>query len=66
MPVVTEGGDVPDGMVSYEDLIGDSDEADFEYPDFDENQAAAMCYTSGTTGRPRVPSTPTARRYSTP
>ena len=51
--VVTEGGDVPDGMVSYEDLIGDSDEADFEYPDFDENQAAAMCYTSGTTGRPK-------------
>ena len=51
--VVTENGDVPDGMVSYEDLIGDSDEADFEYPDFDENQAAAMCYTSGTTGRPK-------------
>jgi fatty-acyl-CoA synthase len=51
--VVTEGGDVPDGMVSYEDLIGGSDEADFEYPDFDENQAAAMCYTSGTTGRPK-------------
>jgi fatty-acyl-CoA synthase len=40
-------------MVSYEDLIGDSDAADFEYPDFDENQAAAMCYTSGTTGRPK-------------
>src|SRR3712207_6088499 len=51
--VVTENGDVPDGMVSYEDLIGDSDEADFEYPDFDENQASAMCYTSGTTGRPK-------------
>ncbi|HYZ06239.1 MAG TPA: long-chain fatty acid--CoA ligase [Rubrobacter sp.] len=51
--VVTEGGDVPEGMISYEDLIGDSDEADFEYPDFDENQAAAMCYTSGTTGRPK-------------
>jgi fatty-acyl-CoA synthase len=51
--VVTEGGDVPDGMVSYEDLIGGSDEADFEYPDFNENQAAAMCYTSGTTGRPK-------------
>src|SRR5919106_4750686 len=49
--VVTE--DVPDGMVSYEDLIGSSDEADFEYPDFDEKQAAAMCYTSGTTGRPK-------------
>jgi fatty-acyl-CoA synthase len=51
--VVTEDGDVPDGMVSYEDLIGGSDEADFEYPAFDENQAAAMCYTSGTTGRPK-------------
>ena len=51
--VVTESGDVPEGMISYEDLIGDSDEADFEYPDFDENQAAAMCYTSGTTGRPK-------------
>ncbi|MGH3108868.1 MAG: long-chain fatty acid--CoA ligase [Rubrobacter sp.] len=51
--VVTEGGDVPEGMISYEDLIGSSDEADFEYPDFDENQAAAMCYTSGTTGRPK-------------
>jgi fatty-acyl-CoA synthase len=51
--VVTEGGDVPEGMTSYERLIGDSDEADFEYPDFDENQAAAMCYTSGTTGRPK-------------
>ena len=51
--VVTESGDVPDGMISYEDLIGDADEADFEYPDFDEKQAAAMCYTSGTTGRPK-------------
>jgi fatty-acyl-CoA synthase len=51
--VVTEGGDVPEGMISYEDLIGASDEADFEYPDFEENQAAAMCYTSGTTGRPK-------------
>jgi fatty-acyl-CoA synthase len=51
--VVTEGGDVPEGMISYEDLIGASDEADFEYPDFDEYQAAAMCYTSGTTGRPK-------------
>jgi fatty-acyl-CoA synthase len=51
--VVTEGGDVPDGMISYEDLLADADEADFEYRDFDEKQAAAMCYTSGTTGRPK-------------
>jgi len=51
--VVTEGGDIPDGMISYEDLLSDADEADFEYRDFDEKQAAAMCYTSGTTGRPK-------------
>jgi fatty-acyl-CoA synthase len=40
-------------MISYEDLLADADEADFEYRDFDEKQAAAMCYTSGTTGRPK-------------
>jgi fatty-acyl-CoA synthase len=51
--VVTEGGDVPEGMISYEDLLSDADEAGFEYRDFDEKQAAAMCYTSGTTGRPK-------------
>jgi fatty-acyl-CoA synthase len=51
--VVTEGEDLPEGMISYEDLLSDADEADFEYPDFDEKQAAAMCYTSGTTGRPK-------------
>jgi fatty-acyl-CoA synthase len=51
--IVTEGGEVPEGMIPYEDLIGDADEADFEYPEFDEKQAAAMCYTSGTTGRPK-------------
>jgi len=51
--VVTEGGDVPEGMISYEDLLSDADEADFEYRDFEEKQAAAMCYTSGTTGRPK-------------
>jgi fatty-acyl-CoA synthase len=51
--IVTEGGDVPEGMISYEDLLSGADEADFEYPEFDEKQAAAMCYTSGTTGRPK-------------
>jgi fatty-acyl-CoA synthase len=51
--VVTEGGEVPEGMISYEDLLDDADEGDFEYPEFDEKQASAMCYTSGTTGRPK-------------
>jgi fatty-acyl-CoA synthase len=43
-------GTVPDGMLNYEELItGASD--DFVYPKIDENQGAAMCFTSGTTGR---------------
>ncbi len=44
---------VPDGMLDYEKLLAEADENDFSYPDFDENQAGAMCYTSGTTGRPK-------------
>jgi len=51
--VVTEGGEVPDGALSYEELLADADEGEFEYQEFDEWQAAAMCYTSGTTGRPK-------------
>ena len=46
------GGEVPDGMESYEDflLTGSND---FEYPDLDEMDGCAMCYTSGTTGDPK-------------
>jgi fatty-acyl-CoA synthase len=52
--VYTYGDDTPGGMRSYEELISDADEADFEYPEYlDERDAAAMCYTSGTTGRPK-------------
>jgi len=36
----------------YEDLMAAADE-DFDWPVFDENTAASMCYTSGTTGRPK-------------
>jgi len=43
----------PDGLESYEDLLASADGDRFEYPDFDETDAAAMCYTSGTTGRPK-------------
>ena len=64
--VVTEDGDVPEGMISYEDLLSGADEADFEYPDFDENQAAALCYTSGTTGRPKGALSRTAPPSCTP
>jgi len=52
--VVSEGGDdVPDGMISYEELLDGADENGYSYPDVDENAALGMCYTSGTTGRPK-------------
>ncbi len=41
-----------EGALQYEELIASGDEG-FEFPDADENAAAAMCYTSGTTGRPK-------------
>lgn len=44
------GGKRPAGCDNYEDLLAAASE-DFAYPDLDENEAAAMCYTSGTTGR---------------
>jgi len=51
--VVSEGGDAPDGIISYEELLDGADENDYSYPDVDENAAMGMCYTSGTTGRPK-------------
>jgi 3-(methylthio)propionyl---CoA ligase len=36
----------------YERLI-EAEDADFEWPEFDERNAAALCYTSGTTGKPK-------------
>jgi fatty-acyl-CoA synthase len=33
--------------------ITDAESDEFEWPDIDENSAAAMCYTSGTTGNPK-------------
>ncbi len=37
---------------SYEDLLAAAP-ADFDWPEIDERSAAAMCYTSGTTGNPK-------------
>jgi len=50
--VPTEGKTVPSGYENYEDLVAPP-AADFRYPEVDENEAAAMCYTSGTTGQPK-------------
>lgn len=36
----------------YEQLIGDQPDT-YDWPQLDETQAAAMCYTSGTTGEPK-------------
>jgi fatty-acyl-CoA synthase len=38
---------------SYEDLLASVDPDDYRDPELDENEAAAMCYTSGTTGLPK-------------
>ena len=38
--------------LSYDELLG-AEEPGFDWPEFDEHQAAAMCYTTGTTGNPK-------------
>jgi fatty-acyl-CoA synthase len=51
--VIGEGDASPLGeCLRYEELIGAS-QPGFEWPDLDEHDAAAMCYTSGTTGNPK-------------
>lgn len=44
---------VPEGMLDYEELLAAEDPRAFRYPDPEEHSAAAMCYTSGTTGQPK-------------
>jgi len=47
--------EVPDDprIVQWDDLIGAAGEVDFSDRVSDERQAAAMCYTTGTTGKPK-------------
>ena len=42
-------GEVPHGFLNYEQLLAEASD-DFQYPQLDENDGAAMCFTSGTTG----------------
>lgn len=44
---------LPNGYKDYEELLSNTDEALFEPFEGDEYSAAFMCYTSGTTGRPK-------------
>ena len=41
------------GLLSYEAWIG-TQPTRYEWPQFDENSASSMCYTSGTTGNPKA------------
>ncbi len=49
--VVSHSGCSPAGSTPYEALIASSEP--MSWPTIDERRAAAMCYTSGTTGRPK-------------
>jgi len=44
--------DAPFETIDYENLVA-AEEPGFDWPDLDENDAAVMCYTSGTTGEPK-------------
>jgi fatty-acyl-CoA synthase len=51
--VIDDGGDVDSGdALDYEALV-ERGAAQREFPRLDENEAAMMCYTSGTTGNPK-------------
>jgi fatty-acyl-CoA synthase len=54
--VLTDAAHMPEtslkNAVSYETWIAEAD-GDFAWKTFDENTAAGMCYTSGTTGHPK-------------
>ncbi len=53
---VVMGGEVPDTSLApvtdYESFVGGQDET-YDWPDLDEETPAGMCYTSGTTGKPK-------------
>ncbi|MEF2553127.1 fatty-acid--CoA ligase [Aurantimonas sp. A2-1-M11] len=54
--VLTDAAHMPEtrlaNVVAYEDWLAEAD-GDFAWKEFDENTAAGMCYTSGTTGSPK-------------
>ncbi|MGC2374505.1 MAG: long-chain fatty acid--CoA ligase [Solirubrobacteraceae bacterium] len=45
-------GSLPN-VLRYEELLEQAGAGSFDYPELDERQAAALCYTSGTTGNPK-------------
>jgi fatty-acyl-CoA synthase len=54
--IMSEAGPVQTSLspaLDYEALLAESPEAPYPWPRLDENAAAGMCYTSGTTGNPK-------------
>jgi fatty-acyl-CoA synthase len=49
--VVSHSGSAPEGTLDYESLIDGAQP--MQWPRLDERRACSMCYTSGTTGRPK-------------
>ncbi|WP_363466010.1 long-chain fatty acid--CoA ligase [Halogeometricum borinquense] len=53
---VVMGSEVPDtpleNVTDYESFVG-GEETDYDWPNLPEEQPAGMCYTSGTTGKPK-------------
>jgi fatty-acyl-CoA synthase len=47
-----DAGTLPN-VLRYEELLEEAGPGAFEYPELEERQAAALCYTSGTTGNPK-------------
>jgi fatty-acyl-CoA synthase len=47
-----DSGGLPRAL-RYEELLEEAEAGAFDYPALDERQAAALCYTSGTTGNPK-------------
>ncbi|GAB3774495.1 long-chain fatty acid--CoA ligase [Ramlibacter monticola] len=47
------GAEVPAGFEDYERLLAGADPGRFRYAEHEEDDPVAMCYTSGTTGRPK-------------
>jgi acyl-CoA synthetase (AMP-forming)/AMP-acid ligase II len=54
--VMTNSAHMPEtslpNVLCYEELIADQPDT-FDWPEFDENTASSLCYTSGTTGNPK-------------
>lgn len=56
--IMTDEAHMPDttlrNTICYETLVESQGVSDYEWPVFDENHPSSLCYTSGTTGAPKV------------